>query len=245
VQPLPTEASPRSVCAHCGDPLPPPNGSATFVYGVGAVGYQSCTSCGAKWRYLWQDSPAVRVKPDRSRRLVFLLGGIALVVLLVVGVIAFAQSKRWNRDEPARPTPSSTPATTPRSGPSTDLTVAALTYVPAADQMAEARASYMTWLTESATSTPQLQVNARTDAYVDGASAAIRQLEDNPWPDEVAGDVDEFVETARKFLDELEPVYSGQAGAPAYVSTITGEAAAVDAADAAVREKLGFQQDSE
>ena len=53
--------APHGLPPRCGEALPPTNGSATFVYGVGAVGYQNCAACGAKWRYLWRDRPAPRV----------------------------------------------------------------------------------------------------------------------------------------------------------------------------------------
>ena len=83
-----TEAAPRKVCVRCGKALPPPNGSATYVYGVGAVGYQSCAACGAKWRYLWHDQPALRIKSDgRGRgRLFAVLGGLFLATVVVVGL---------------------------------------------------------------------------------------------------------------------------------------------------------------
>jgi hypothetical protein len=240
VQPLATETAPRSVCAHCGKPLPPPNGSATFVYGVGAVGYQSCASCGAKWRYLWQDAPAVRVRPDRGRRLVVVLGGVALVAFLVVGAVALARSQRWSGDDENTPTGSSTPVTSPpSSGPPGDPGVA-FVYNGIAQPMATERHAYVEWLVESATATPQFQVNERTDEYVERARAEIRSLENGEWPEEIVGEIDSLVETARRFVDDLEPVYSGQAGSPSYITMITEESRAVDTADEAVRRVLGI-----
>ena len=81
MQSLPTEAKPLTACSQCGTALPPPTGSATFVYGVGPVGYQSCNTCGAKWRYLWQDPPGAG---GGLNRLPFLLVGTAIVVLLAL-----------------------------------------------------------------------------------------------------------------------------------------------------------------
>ncbi len=242
MQPLATEAGPRSVCAHCGEPLPAPNGSATFVYGVGAVGYQSCAACGAKWRYLWQDPPAARVKPDRGRRLVLVLGAVALAVLLVVGAIAVAQSQPWNRtDEPAAPTTSSAPAGTTRSPDAPTAFAIAVEYNAIAGPMKKERDDFMTWLVGSATATPQYDVNERTKAYVNRARTAIRMLEDKSWAAEVAGEIDVFVDRAQRLLDDLGPVLAGQAGSPSYITMITDEAGAVDAADQAVQEKLVAQ----
>jgi hypothetical protein len=248
VQPLETEANPRSTCVHCGTPLPPPNGTATFVYGVGAVGYQSCASCGAKWRYLWQDQPLPRVKSDRNPRLGVVLGAGALVVLLVVGGFALARSQRWNRtDTGATPTASSSvPVTSPRSS---DATVALgdvmRDYALIAIPMSGERAAYMSWLVDSATATPQYEVNQRTQTYVDGANAAIAKLEADDWPDDVAAEIDSLVETARQFVDDLEPVRTGQAGSPAYITMITDEADAVGDAEAAVQQRFSELQASD
>jgi hypothetical protein len=215
------------------------------VYGVGAVGYQSCASCGAKWRYLWQDPPAARVKPDRGRRLVVVLGAGALVALLVVGAVGFARSQRWNRgDGPARPTSSSAPRSTPSTGAPVGLAVA-IEYDAIAQPMNQDRADFMSWLVESASATPQFQVNQRTTDYVERARAAIQSLEDGAWPAEVVGEIETVVERSRRFVDDLEPVLAGQAGSPSYITMITDEARAVDDADAAVRQKLGIPQASE
>jgi hypothetical protein len=248
VQPLPTETGPRSVCAHCGERLPEPNGSATFVYGVGPVGYQSCASCGAKWRYLWQDSRAVRVKPDRGRRLVVGFGALALVALVVVGGVALAESKPWDRsDQPAQPATSSAPATTTAStGAPADLTAAGFRYLGTTTALREGRLEFMRWLVDSATATPQFRVNEHTDEYLAGARAAIQSLRDDPsWPPEVAAEIETFVDAAQRFVDDLEPVYSGQAGSPSYITMISEASQTVDAADAAVRRELGLSQDSE
>ena len=59
------------------------------MYGVGAVGYQSCTTCGAKWRYLWQDPPGTG---GGLNRLPFLLVGAVIVGLLVVAVFGVLRS---------------------------------------------------------------------------------------------------------------------------------------------------------
>jgi hypothetical protein len=216
------------------------------VYGVGAVGYQSCASCGAKWRYLWQDPPAARVKPDRGRRLVVVLGAVALGALLVVGAIGFARSQRWNRgDGPARPTTSSAPArSTPRPGAPVGLAVA-IEYDAIAQPMNKDRADFMRWLVESAAATPQFQVNQRTTDYVERARTAIRSLEDGEWPAELVDEIETLVDRSRRFVDDLEPVLAGQAGSPSYITMITDEVRAVDDADAAVQQELGIPQASE
>jgi hypothetical protein len=82
-----TASGPLGVCPWCGRDLPPPTGAASFVYGVGPVGYQLCAGCGARWRYLWQERPARR-RPQAwlavfAAGLVIAAGGIAVGLWLV------------------------------------------------------------------------------------------------------------------------------------------------------------------
>ena len=79
MQTVPPTAGPLAACPHCATGLEPPAGPVGFEYGVGVVGYQHCTACGARWRYRWQDS-----KRRRSRGLV-LPGLVVLVVVALVG----------------------------------------------------------------------------------------------------------------------------------------------------------------
>ena len=98
----------------------------------------------------------------------------------------------------------------------------------------------MGWLVDGATATPQFQVNERTDEYVKAARAEIRRFEVEDWPAVVAGEIDSLVDTARRFVDDLEPIRTGQAGSPSYITKIIEEAEAVGAADNAARQKLGL-----
>jgi RNase P subunit RPR2 len=246
VQPLQTEAGPRSVCARCGEPLPPPNGSATFVYGVGPVGYQSCASCGAKWRYLWQDQHTARVKPERGRRLFFVLGGLALAVLLVVGAVALAHSKPWKSDTPTEPTtPPTSRGTTGSTSPGTaalSVSQAGFLYQAVAVPMNDRRTDFLGWLVGRASATPQYQVNERARSYINGAQDEIAQLEHMHWPESVTEDVGALVEADKTFVDDLDKVFLGQVGSPSYVTMVQTEAAAVRDADNAVRRKLGLPE---
>jgi hypothetical protein len=244
VQPLPTEAGPRSVCAQCGKPLPPPNGSATFVYGVGPVGYQSCASCGAKWRYLWQERPPVRVKPDRGRRLFVVLGAVVLVALVVVGGAALARSKPWsNNHSSARSTTATTtparPSTTPVTAAPPDAVTAAV-YKNLVDPMNFSRAGFLAWVVGQAPATPQYVVNQKVTDYIASANAQLDRLEHTRWPASVAGEIGTLVDADRTFIDDLDKLFVGQQSAPSYITTLQAEAGAVHDADNAVRHKLGL-----
>jgi hypothetical protein len=245
VQPLPTETGPRSDCAQCGQWLPPPNGSATFVYGVGPVGYQSCASCGATWRYLWQDlTPAVRVRPDRSHRGIFVFGAIALVVLLIVGAVALARSQRWSHDDDARKTETPSSVSTPAGSSQTvvvpvDLKDASARYGAIAAPLATGRDGYMKWFVASASSTPQLEVTQLTEAYIDQVRTEIRGLRNGGWPSEVSAEVEALADAGDGFVDDLEQLYHGQAGSLLFQRTIRRQAALVADAEGALQAKLG------
>jgi len=242
VQPLQTEAAPRSVCAHCGETLAPPNGTATYVYGVGAVGYQSCAACGAKWRYLWQDDAAPRAVKTARRRspLPAVLGGMVLVALVAAAVIALASSQRWTSGASPTPTASTTPSSRPTA--TVSRATAGGTYRKIADGMDASRTSFMTWLRTTASSSPQYQVDDRVNAYVKGAQGELDQfdrLDRSGWPDGAGDAVDALVAADRAFVSDAD-LAGSLLSSPSFIDRLNQEAAAVHDADAAVRSRLGL-----
>ena len=238
MQPLPTEAGPRSICAQCGEPLPAPNGTPTFVYGVGPVGYQSCAACGAKWRYLWQDAPSVRIKPERSRRAYLVVGGVVVGALVVVGVVALARSKPWNSDSAAAPTTSSTPATTGAPSDATALLSARSRFDPIATGMRTRRGGFMMWIVDNAPASSQLEVNDQTSAYIALTRSDIDALERGRWPAAVAGSIEALVDANKSFIADLDQLFLGQQRSASYVRMLSDEADALGDAEAAVHRQL-------
>jgi hypothetical protein len=240
VQPLQTEAAPRSVCARCRGPLPRPNGSATYVYGVGAVGYQSCPACGAKWRYLWHDQRAPRIMPTGRGRQVAVVGGVVLAVVVVVAGVALARSQRWSSGASAKTTdttPSSTPAST------VSKAEASSEYVKIADPMYRNRKAFMTWLRTTASSAPQYQVNDTVTSYMTRAQAELDQfdgLDRSRWPKGAADAVTTLVDADRTFVSDANLVQYNLLYSPSFIDKLNAEAVAVRDADNAVRGLLGL-----
>jgi len=236
VQPVSTEAAPRRVCAHCGEPLPPPNGSATYVYGVGAVGYQHCDQCGANWRYLWHDQPALRVRLAGGRgRLFAVLGGVILASVAVVGVVALARSQPWNS--------ASSPATSvPDTTPSEPVSPAVVTaYRGIAEPMSTDRRDFMGWVHDSASSTPEYLVDGQVDQYLGVARPQIDALDRTAWPTAVSTGVDDLISADQKFLADVDLLHSAPfLNSPPFIDQLNQEAVAVKAADNDVRRALGL-----
>jgi len=208
------------------------------VYGVGPVGYQSCASCGAKWRYLWQDAPPLRIKPERSRRAYLVVGGVVVGALVAAGVFALARSKPWSTDSAASPTTSSTPATTGTPSDAAALALARVRFEVVARSMSERRDEFIAWLDESAAASPQLEVNDQTSAYVAQARSDIDGLERGPWPGAVAGSIEALVDADKAFVSDLDQLALGQQHSPSYLRRLADEAGAVRDAEAAVRQQL-------
>ena len=244
MQPLPTEAAPRTVCARCGESLPPPNGSATYVYGVGAVGYQNCNACGAKWRYLWHEQPAPRIKSSGGRgRLFAVLGGLVVAAVVVVGVVALARSQRWSTASPSTTTPQSTPSTSPsKTVAQADVTA----YDSIAGPMYDSRKQFMGWVHTSAPSTPEYRVDEQVSQYLDTASAQADELEAldrRSWPSGAAAAVDELVAADRTFLSDVDLLHNAPfLYSSSFLDKLNQEALAVRAADNEVRHQLGIPE---
>jgi hypothetical protein len=238
VQPLPTEAGPRSVCAQCGEPLPAPNGSPTFVYGVGPVGYQSCAACGAKWRYLWQHSPLVRVKPERSRRTSLVVGGLVIGALVVAGVFALVRSTPWSDDSAGPSASSSAPNPTATLPDTPALRLARTAFAGIVDRMDASRAGFVTFLVDAAPAAPQLEVNETTAAYVASLRNDIQALEQARWPGAITGPVGSLTDANRTFVQDLDQLTLGQQRSASYLDMLRAEAEGIRDAEDAIRRQL-------
>jgi len=236
VQSLPTEAKPLPACSQCGTALPPPSGSATFVYGVGAVGYQSCDTCGAKWRYLWQDPPGTG---GGLNRLPFLLVGAVIVGLLVVAVFGVLRSPTKYKAEAEAPTTTSVPrnvtTTTPvaTSGPADFQAIV--------DPLDGTRADLLTYLQGDAQSSPQYLVNQRVAAFVSTANRAVDALKRSTWPAKASADIDKLVTMHEQFISDLDLIQYGQLYSTSFTEKLATDVAAIRTAENAARRDLGLQ----
>jgi hypothetical protein len=237
VQSLPTEAQPLSACSQCGTALPPPTGSATFVYGVGAVGYQSCNTCGAKWRYLWQDPPGAG---GGLNRLPFLLVGSAVILLVGLGAFALFRS-------PTSYTPKSAAAgtTTPTTRGSATSTTSAVPTSNRADfdriilLVDRARPGFVDFLENSAVSSQQFDVNARVTAFEGVAQPSVDALKRATWPAAAASDVDRLVEASQQFISDVDLVKYGLQYSESFTAKLTSDVQNIQTYEARVQKDLG------
>jgi hypothetical protein len=237
VQSLPTEAKPLSACSQCGTALPAPTGSATFVYGVGPVGYQSCNTCGAKWRYLWQDPPGAG---GGLNRLPFLLVGTAVVVLIAFG--AFALLRSPTAYSPTSASAGTTTPTTNRTS-STTTTPAAPTsngadFTRILDPVDKARPEFVDFLENSAISSQQFEVNQRVAAFVGLAQPSIDALKRAHWPAEISADMDQLVKANQQFITDVDLVQYGLLYSTSFAQKITTDVQNIQKYEALVKKAL-------
>ena len=239
MQSLPTEAKPLSACSQCGTALPPPTGSATFVYGVGAVGYQSCDTCGAKWRYLWKDPPGTG---GGLNRLPFLLVGAVIMALLVVGVFGALRSPSTYKAGAESNTTTSAPrdSTTTSPGSSVDASDFQTIIKP----IDKARGTLLTYLETTAQSLPQNVVNQSVTTFVKQSNQATDDLQRVSWPSSVSGDINDLVAMQQQFTSDLDLIQYGQLYSPSFTQKLETDVAAIRAAESAVGEALGGQPPS-
>ena len=238
VQSLPTEAKPLAACSQCGTALPPPTGSATFVYGVGPVGYQSCNTCGAKWRYLWQDPPGAG---GGLNRLPFLLVGASLVVLLALGGFLLLRS-------PTTYSPKSASAgtTTPTTQPRPTTTVAGLPRATGADferilaPVDATRPAFVDYLENSAVSSQQFEVNQRVQNFVAIAQPSVDALKRTAWPGAAQADIDQLVLASQQFISDVDLVQYGLQYSASFTQKLTADVQNIQTYEANARRELGL-----
>lgn len=237
MQSLPTEAKPLSACSQCGTALPPPGGSATFVYGVGAVGYQSCTTCGAKWRYLWQDPPGTG---GGLNRLPFLLVGAVLVGLLIVAVFGVLRSPTTYKA--SAEAPPATTTTVPRNVTTTSPlpTSGSADFKAIVQPLDDTRATLLNYLETTGQSAPQYIVNQKVTEFVRAANVAADALTKATWPAKASSNIDELVTMQRQFTTDLDLIQYGLLYSPSFTQKLATDVAAIRAAENAARRDLGL-----
>ena len=174
--------NPSPACSQCGTALAPPSGSATFVYGVGAVGYQSCDTCGAKWRYLWQDPPGAG---GGLNRLPFLLVGAVDRGAARLGAFAFValvHRPTSRRRLPPPPRPLLRPTARPPRPPARCPLPTGADFSQIVTPVADARSPLMQYLLTTALSSAQYEVNTRVQTFVNQASQSVDALQKARWP---------------------------------------------------------------
>ena len=236
MQSLPTEAKPLSACSQCGTALPPPTGSATFVYGVGPVGYQSCDTCGAKWRYLWKDPPGAG---GGLNRLPFLLVGAVIVALIVVGVFGALRSPSTYRAAAEATTTTTSPpdVTTTTPVPGAD----ASDFKAIIEPLDSARSALLTYLETTAQSAPAYLVNQQAAAFVKNANQATDALQHATWPASVSADIDQVIAMQQQFTSDLDLIQYGLLYSPSFTQKLESDVANIRDAENAVAARLGVQ----
>ena len=213
------------------------------MYGVGAVGHQSCAACGAKWRYLWQEPESI---VRRSRRPLAIVAGLVLLAAVggVVAVAASGGSSKKFAAATATSTSFSTTsapgvaATAPPAGSGAGATGADFERIfrPAN----AAKTDFMRWLATDARSTGQYDVNQKVAGFVHDGRAAEAALEQLQWPEAAAGDVAKLERSYRTFLDDADQLRYGLQFSTSFSDRLRSESQAVKDDATVVRHDLGL-----
>jgi hypothetical protein len=221
------EIRPRAGCAQCGRRVAAPV-APSFVYGIGAIGFQHCDACGARWRCMWEPPRRRRI----SLRTLLLVGVIALVLAAAVATYA---SSRSSEPELASTTRSS------EAGPRTDgrESPAGERYREIVGPANEAKADLQGFLASIPPVTPRSEIDRRVAAYAAVARRANAALDDGPWPSSTRRAVRQLIAADLAYTGELARS-AGGLNQPAISARLVAGAATVRAAANRVRTGLGL-----
>jgi hypothetical protein len=206
------------------------------VYGVGAVGHQSCAACGAKWRYLWTESGSI---VRRSRRPAAIIGGVLLVAAVgAISIVAVrGSSKKFATTTTT--THSTRPAITQAPLGSGDA-AAGSDFKRVFGPASKAQTEFMQWLVSTAPATPQFDVNQHVGDFVRSGRESASALTKLKWPEPVADDVAKLEQAYGTFLDDVDRLRFGLLYSPSFLDRLRSEAQAVKDAATVVHGKLGL-----
>lgn len=230
--PFPTEAAPLKACRQCGSGVPPPTEKGMFVHGVGAVGFQSCPRCGARWQYLWYG------KDRRTRSSRWALAGavsVLLVGVLTAGVVAAVAITR------SPDTPKNALFTRETSGDGSPVGVAdGADYVTIVAPANLAAVALSNWLAGTSAATPRSEIETRVVEFERVASASNAALTKARWPARVDADVKKLVAANQAFVKQIDLARDGFGRDPVFTQKLEENAAAVRSAANLVRSDLGL-----
>jgi hypothetical protein len=221
------EIRPLRACTRCGLPVAPPLGP-SYVYGIGALGFQHCAGCGARWRCMWPTAAPVRRFPVRAAALT-----AAALLVLVAGVAAYANTRG---DEPRL---AAATRDTESPGPSVEASPAGERYREIVGPANEAKADLQEFLASIPPVTPQREIDRRVAEYAAVARRTDDALEDGPWPAAARAAVADLVAADVVFTGALAR-NAGQLNLPSYSTRLATDAAAVRRAANQVRTVLGL-----
>jgi hypothetical protein len=190
---LPLAPEPLTFCTRCGSRAAPPLGP-SFVYGVGAVGFQHCPDCGDRWRCLWPERPRRRGVSLRAAALT-----AAAVIVVGAGVAAYATTRSSEPPELAAVTRGA--GANGLRGPLP--TPAGVRYLVIVAPSNAARTDLMQFLALAPPGTPQSEIDRRVAAFravalrTDGALGRVR------WPAAVAPGVAQLIAADEKLTNDL------------------------------------------
>ena len=191
---LPLVSEPLTNCTRCGNRAAPPLGP-SFVYGVGAVGFQHCPVCGERWRCLW---PARRRRPGISLR----TGALTAAALIVVGagVAAYATTRSSKPSPQLAAATHSAGAIGPR-GP--QPSPAGVRYLVVVAPSNAARTDLMQFLAVAPPVTPKSEIDRRVATFRAIAVKADAALLRVRWPAAVAPTIARLIAADQKLTADL------------------------------------------
>jgi hypothetical protein len=165
------EIRPRAACHYCGNRVAPPLGP-SYVYGIGALGFQQCSACGARWRCMWPTGAERRRFPARTVALV-----AAGALTLAVGVAAYAGT-RSNGPELTSSTRGALPPAL--HGPFTSA--AGSRYLAIVTPENDAKDELRQFLESVPPLTPKSELDRRVAAFAAVVRRTGAALDDEQWP---------------------------------------------------------------
>ena len=219
---LPTETEVARRCPECGAPVEPPTGLPNYEYGVGAVGYQGCDECGARWRCLWHEPDPPSVRSGRVGTILRVTVAVALAGATLAGVAVYAQSHATSRLRPvaALPVVARHEATRPATADADSNAATSTDFRHAFGPESAVRARLMQWLAD-AQSAAQVDVDAQVSGYQQVALEAERALRAARWPGAAAADVERLQRAAGSFVDQVDLLHYGLVYSPSFMTQLT------------------------
>jgi hypothetical protein len=221
------EVRPLATCRECGARVARPVGP-SYVYGVGAIGFQHCAVCGARWRCAW---PVAQPPRRLSVRAAALAG--AAVLALTAGVVAYATTHGRSGPELA----SARHGAAASGAPS--LHAARERYLGIVGPVNAARAELRRFLDSAPPITPVDELSRRVTAFAAVSRRGDAELVTTRWPEAAQQAVQALVAANRAVAADLETGV-GLLNQPGFADRVGADAATLDSAADRVRTALGL-----